>query len=129
MRDRNLDLLLTLGTETQNHKGFRFVANSENLQLRMVSHELGFIGPWSGHIPRDPSKDPRWGKWKHPQRHLVFSSKAGTAHSSWPGQRTVPRLSIKLTLVQLHSTQNSLCDLRSAIPLFSASHHIFPSVK
>lgn len=41
--------------EPQNHKCLWFVANSKScVQPQMVSHELGFISPWSGHIPGDP---------------------------------------------------------------------------
>ena len=44
MRDRNLALLLTLGTEIQNHKGLRFVANSENYKMYTLSQEVSFFG-------------------------------------------------------------------------------------
>lgn len=50
-------MLCKSGIEPQNHKGLRFVANSESyIQPRMVSHELGFISLWSGHITGDSSE-------------------------------------------------------------------------
>lgn len=59
MRDRNLDLLLTLGTETQNHKGLRFVANSENLFIPGWCHmSWGLSAPGPGTLLETLARTP-----------------------------------------------------------------------
>lgn len=81
MRHRNPDWLHESGTELPNHKALRFAPNSQSCALpRMVSHELGFISPWAGHIPGDPGTAPQQESWKYLPGHLDSAPKRTCLH-------------------------------------------------
>lgn len=122
IRDQT-DLLCKLGSEPQNHKGLRFVANSKScVQPWMVSHELGFISPWSRHIPGDPPARPLDGRTGNIPKciHLISSSMTGTALSRWPGQAGCAPTGLSIRL-KACSVPNSLHDFEPDTSLLCPS--------